>query len=246
MRKISVFLLMLTIACTKKDEPMVISDPVIELKYDGKNQYTLKQGAETIDNSLIQWKSSDAQIGTIDQKGLFKGRKVGKTEVTAYTDKGSVKASVEIVPYFSTFTEPSVDFGQTKQSIKAKEKRKLLSETENTLLYEGENSKVEFVLYSFENNKMTVCGPVFVTSSTIVKEVGTFLLERYPLAGSVDGNVIFLHDSKTYGIFLTVIDDYGLAAIYTAYDATKKRTNGKENSFDSFINTYKAIKSKAL
>lgn len=49
-------------ACTKED-PLTISDPSLELKYDSKHLFTVKKGAQTLSNSLIDWKVSDTKIG---------------------------------------------------------------------------------------------------------------------------------------------------------------------------------------
>lgn len=242
MKKINVFFLLLCCACAK-EEPMTISDPALQLKYDSKHQYTVKKGSGTIANSAIEWKTSDNKVGTIDKEGYFKGRKIGKTEVLAYTNGGTVKASVEISPYSMLFTEPAFDFNQSKQVIKSKEKRKLEDEEADGLLYAGENSKVEYVFYTFENNRLEAVLVVFASTSAVAKECGTFFLERYPVAGTIEGHPVFMDDNKTVNILLLVDDTLGLVAGYVP-NTFGKRTKGSDQAYTKLMKAYATMRSK--
>ncbi len=208
-------------ACTKED-PLTISDPSLELKYDSKHLFTVKKGAQTLSNSLIDWKVSDTKIGTIDYDGNFKGRKIGKTDVIAYTNEGTVKASVEITPYTNMYTEPSVDFKKSAQAIKSMEKRKIKSEDNEYIFYAGENSKVQYVIYHFTNNQLESSLVILTTTKAVVNELADFIHERYPVSGVFQGLAVALDDNKNYCIFMDVDDSLGLVAMYLPYTPNKR------------------------
>jgi len=213
MKKLSILFISFCLAACSKEDPMTISQSSVQLKYDGTHQFTVKKGGENVSGAT--WKSSDANIGTVDNTGKFKARKIGKTEISATSGDGSVKASIEIQPYSTLYTEPVLDFNQSKATIKAKEKRKLAQETTDGLIYEGENSKIEYIFYSFDNNRLEFSGVIFQATSPVVKEATTFLKERYPNSG-IDGSlIIFLDDSKKYEIILGVDDTLGPVALYS-------------------------------
>ncbi|UTA66698.1 Ig-like domain-containing protein [Emticicia sp. 21SJ11W-3] len=240
MKKLTILFIGLCLAACSKEDPMTINQPNGQLKYDGTHQFTVKKGGNSV--SGITWKSSDTNVGTVDNTGKFKARKIGKTEVSAATKDGTVKASVEILPYSKLYTEPVLDFGQTKATVKAKEKRKVILDDGDLLAYQGENSSIELVLYVFVSNKLEVCGPVLQESSAVVKEAGTFLKERYPNNGVVNGEIVFLDDSKKYGIILGYDEQYGPTAIYAANTpgGRKALTPKQTESFKKALAAFKA------
>lgn len=241
MKKLSILFLGICLAACSKDDPMTISQSSVQLKYDGSYQFTVKKGGDNVSGAT--WKSSNTNVGTVDSKGNFKARKIGKTDVTASTGDGSVKASIEIQPYSTLYTEPVLDFNQSKATVKTKEKRKLLQESTDGLIYEGENSKIEFVFYLFENNRLDGGGVVFEATSPVVKEATTFLKERYPNS-SLDGSlIIFLDDNKKYEIILGVDDTLGPVALYKGNTSSGRKALTPKQT-ESFRKALAAIRAR--
>jgi hypothetical protein len=213
-------------SCKKADpEPTFISmtDPILDVKYDQKNQYgwIAKEGLPTI------WKSSDEKVGTISADGRFSARKVGQTTVTLTIDGQTKESKVTVSPYMTFIIEPLVEFGSTIANVKSKEKRKLLQETDDLLVYEGENSKVKLISYYKQNGKITSALLLFENVTNTVMDVTTFFKERYPDNGLVGGNVVHLSDDRKYGITLSVNASLGFYAIYAVNNSGGRISNSK-------------------
>lgn len=213
--------LLLFIACSKSDpEPAVtIDSSTLDLKYDGEHQFKLTKGTDEITTTSYAWKSSDEKVGTIGVNGLFEARKIGKTTIVATaTDGKSVQSEVTISPYTTFLTEPIKDFYANKESIKSLEKRKLYYESTDGLIFEGDNSNVEYVGYTFKNGRVNSGIVIFNSTTGIVDLIGTFLSERYPHKGAFDGKIGFIDDEKKFAVVLSVDPSLGLNAIYIPYD----------------------------
>jgi len=213
MKRLSPLLVVLCLAaCATHEEPLTImSDTSVQLKYDGTHQFNLNKGNSTVAANEIVWQSSDNKVGTIDKNGLFEGRKIGKTEVTASTQNGSFKAEVEILPYYTTYVEPVLDFYKTRQAIKALERRELTSEDGQTMIYHIGNTKALSVIYIFEKDQMIGCG-VFFNNKSLKPEVNTFLRERYPESITRGDYPGYLADTENFTALIK--EESGLAVTY--------------------------------
>ncbi|PLK44368.1 Ig-like domain-containing protein [Emticicia sp. TH156] len=223
MKRFSPMLLVLCVACTTVEEPLTIMDDTnVQLKYDGSHQFVVKRGNSIVSSSEITWQSADTKVGNINKSGKFEGRKIGITEVTAATQNGSFKAEVEIEPYYNTYSEPVLDFYSSKQSIKAKEKRELVSDDGIMLVYHIGNTKAERLIYFFEKDQLIGCG-VFFTDKSFKKEVNTFLRERYPEAitrGDLSG---YLADTEQFAALINEQAAAGLAVTYLPQTVNGRR-----------------------
>ncbi|MEJ7558279.1 MAG: Ig-like domain-containing protein [Pedobacter sp.] len=209
-------------ACSKKESTpeSTIDATELTLNYDKEHQFSVKQGNNDIDESTYVWKSSDVTIGTIETSGLFKGKRIGKTTVTATKDGKTLTSQITINPYSTLFTEPYIDFTFTKANVKSKETRTLATggEDATSLMYNGENTKISNIFYSFKNNLLEGSIVVFNTANIVPQDFGTFYLERYTLVGDDDDTVYFAKGSTLVAIGETT--GIGFTAIYV------KNTNG--------------------
>lgn len=243
MKKFSPLLVVLCFAaCTTKEEPLtIISDTNIQLKYDGTHQFKLNKGNSTVADNEIVWQSSDPKVGTIDKKGLFEGRKIGKTEIIASTQNGSFKADVEILPYYTTYVEPVLDFYKTRQAIKAQERRELISEDAYTMIYHIGNTKALSVIYIFEKDLMIGCG-VFFNNKSLKPEVNTFLRERYPESITRGDYPGYLPDTENFTALIK--EESGLAVTYVPIGSKGRITDDALYNKVISIMTAKAAEQK--
>ncbi|MDQ6477845.1 Ig-like domain-containing protein [Dyadobacter sp. LHD-138] len=174
---------LLITSCSKKSDPepsVIIDSPTLGLKYDQQHQFALKKGSEDIFASTFAWKSSNEKVGKIDANGRFTARKIGETTITGTSNGKNVESKVTISPLKTFVTEPILEFGSTIANVKSKEKRKLVQETDDLLVYEGENSKVKLISYYKQNGKITTALLIFENITTTVMDVTTYFKERFP------------------------------------------------------------------
>ncbi|MFR8768498.1 MAG: Ig-like domain-containing protein, partial [Eubacterium sp.] len=180
---------------------------------DGKltlsaNQVSLYSGdtKQVTVNDNATWSSKSEFVAEVSEDGIIKGNHVGKTIITATSDNGEALCEVVVNAKYSTYTEPVLEFGVDKATVKAKEKRTILEDKTSTLGYRGENSAVKSVAYLFENGKLTSSAIALSYSYT---ENNKFL-SRY----QVIGRIVMVHitinnDSDKYNMGL----DYPLKVV---------------------------------
>ena len=180
---------------------------------DGKltlsaNQVSLYSGdtKQVTVNDNATWSSKSEFVAEVSEDGIIKGNHVGKTIITATSDNGEALCEVVVNAKYSTYTEPVLEFGVDKATVKAKEKRTILEDKTSTLGYRGENSAVKSVAYLFENGKLT--SSAIALSYSYTEEIAKFLSERYQVIGKdSDGAYYFINnDSDKYnmGVRLSV------------------------------------------
>ncbi|MFD2522548.1 hypothetical protein [Emticicia soli] len=222
------FLALIAVSCAKDDNsPLVISDVEINLKYDKQHQYSIKRGNKTLDNSAVKWELNDKNLGTMGTDGLFKARKVGTSHVNVTYNGALAQGNINVTPYSNLFTEPIMKFGSSMSDIKYLEKRKKIAETNNGIMYEGENSKIQRVAYVFDNDKLITALVIFKSTTAVAEEAGLFYKERYPKVVIGDPYIIFVDDDKIKIVGIGVDDDYGLVAIYARSDAGLRTNSSK-------------------
>jgi hypothetical protein len=209
------------IACSKPKDAapaVAINNANVELNYDSTHQFSLTQGSTAVSPSTYTWTSSDVTVGTIAPTGLFTARRIGETTITGISsDKSStVQSKVVVKPYSTAWIEPVTTFGSNKTSVKSKEKRTLIREQTDGLIYKGESAKVTNVAYIFESDKLTTAGLQLTSTAEMAQEAAVFLLERYTYLGKEDDIYVFT-DGKTVHVGLAADDSAGLVAIYVPY-----------------------------
>lgn len=217
-------MLMIVVGCSKDDDA--------KLSLSTNSIFLYAEDTEKITaNEKVTWSSDDEFVATIDNSGTVTGEHVGKTIITATGDNGESKCTVEVKAKYNTYTEPVLEFGSSKSTIKSKEKRTLLNEDATSLSYKSDKSPVQVVIYLFENGKMKSVG-VFVNLSSS-RETTNFLLERYMPVSTGSGNIagIMLNnlpDLATMSVTIGVESEYALVA-YMPYSRTKTRSISEDD-----------------
>lgn len=141
-----------------------------------KNSYSIYhediQIIEGTNLSDVVWESENEFVATVSN-GVITGQYVGKTEVRSAE---KLSFSVEVKPKYYTYEEPSMEWGASKASIKSKYGTPK-SEITDALLYQTSNSNVPFMMFVFENDKLT--SSAVVANLTIATRLVDFLTERY-------------------------------------------------------------------
>ncbi len=227
MKKIIYVLIALGItfaSCSKKNSinpQYKLDTDKITMAYDDTHQFQVNSN----DPNEV-WKSSDETVGTVSSTGYFTAKKIGKSTVSVSGNGFNLSALVTIAPESNLCQEPFYLDGSSKSTVKSKENRALVSESETALLYTGENSKVRYVEYIFDTDEMTGAALLLQNTADVVNESMTFFKERYTLIGA-QNDVIFFTDNKNTVIGLTIDDVLGYVAIYlkgTASDLSVIKT----------------------
>lgn len=172
-------------------------------------------------NDNVDWLSESEFVASVDANGLVTGNHVGTTNIIASNGSETSKCAIEVKPKFNTFTEPVLDFGVTKEVIKSRESRTILSETDNSLVYSGENDALNMIAYLFENGRLSVAGAA--VSFAYTSELTNFLLERYQVIGEENGLYVFINndlDNCDMIVSLSVESNY-LLVTYGQRTSTK-------------------------
>ncbi|MBE9461846.1 Ig-like domain-containing protein [Dyadobacter subterraneus] len=220
-------LFLVVTACSKKSDPepdVTMDSPTLVLKYTDTHQFALSKGTTVVTPSTYTWKSSDTLVGKISKDGNFTARKIGKTTITATGDGKTLQSKITISPTSTLAAEPVTDWGATNTQIKAKEKRTLLSETAESIFFQGENAKISASGYVLQNGKLTSSALLLTTTQAVATEAVTFYQERYPDYGTLDSSIVFINDARTFGVLLGIDADLGLYAIYSPYDPNGRLT----------------------
>lgn len=239
------FLVFFIVSCSKKDPKLVykIDSENLSLHYDGSHQFEITSSGQV---GSTNWNSSDTTVGTIDQAGYFKAKKIGTVTITGSSADYTVKSTVTVIPYSTMCKEPFYNYMQSMAATKNKEFRPLVQETDTQLGYTGENNKVRGVLYAFENDQMQAAALLLSNSSSVVTESYQFFSERYTSLGDED-NVYFFTDNKNLVIGVSIDDTLGFNAIYIDYTLLSENSL-KDKKLDEIkkmrINTLRKLKTQ--
>jgi len=113
-------------------------------------------------------------------------------------------------------------------AVKSREKRALLEQSSNGLLYKGENAKLLNVIYSFEPSGLESSLLLLSPTNAVVEESAKFFAERYPFAGESDGIFFFENLKTTVGV--GYLEELGFVALYFPSSITIMRTAGAKSS----------------
>ncbi|WP_373513376.1 hypothetical protein [Persicitalea sp.] len=135
--------------------------------------------------------------------------------------------AVIVEPYSKMYAEPILKFGFTKDIIIIDEQRKKISEKDDSILYEGDNSKVRNVLYIFKDKKLSSIAVLLQNTSEVATESTTYLKERYSYLGP-SNNVYYFEDKDRVSLGVTVDPTLGLTVLYLPYNPNKRLSSEVE------------------
>lgn len=221
---------LLIISCSKKDDKpsTTLDQDKVSLNYDQTHQFKLNEGSSSVDAAKATWSSSDLSVGTVNAAGLFTARKIGNTTIEAVVNGSTISSEVTVVPYSELCVEPVAEFGITMAAVKSREKRALLEQSSNGLLYKGENAKLLNVIYSFEPSGLESSLLLLSPTNAVVEESAKFFAERYPFSGESDGIFFFENLKTTVGV--GYLEELGFVALYFPSSITIMRTAGAKSS----------------
>ncbi|MDP4239931.1 MAG: Ig-like domain-containing protein [Bacteroidota bacterium] len=217
MKKVFLFLLpVFILSCTEKEQFITLSDSSVTILYDGSKQLIVNYSSDALKSKTYNYSSSDSTVVSVSKTGMVSGVSIGTATIKiASTDgKYTDECNFTVSPKSTLYKEPYTVFGSTISTVKSKETRTIKSETTTGLLYTDTDSDVRYVMYLFENGKLTSASALLTETTSIATEVTTFLLERYKYLGT-SGAFYFFTDRKSgNGIALTVDATLGLCVLY--------------------------------
>lgn len=222
-------------ACSTKDDPkpkLTANTIEITLFYDQTFELELKRGSVVVPFNEVTSSSSDEFVGRVTSSGVFEAAHVGETEITLAHDGEFVKIIASVQPRQTFFTEPVLEFGKDKNFIKQTEKRELSFEGTDGLFFNGENTNVLRVFYTFDFDRMFGAMISFPFTSINIDRVVEYYSERYHYEGQLDDYFVHSNKNRTVLVALTVSSGE-LAAIYTQ-NTTQKNALTLESKIKDF------------
>lgn len=229
------FIVSLLFGC-KKEETLTINQDQVSLHYDGQFTYSLKLGGSNVAWKDITANVVDKAVGTINNSGVFSAKKIGTTTITFQYGGSTVRSTVTVEPYQTFFTEPVIVWNASMQDIRSAEKRNLQASDSEVLGYQGENSSIRGILYTFPANRMNGAIVLFAAQEGIVEKVATFYNERYDYVGTHEEVIFFTNGSIAVGI--SINENLGFIATYfdpTSSSARASLLRAKNNGLDTDI-----------
>lgn len=175
-----------------EEESVTLSSRTVTMKCDETK--TLKATG-----NVNTWTSENEFVATVDRNGIITAGHVGETNIVASGNNGSAMCKVTVEGKYNYYIEPLCKKGVKKSDVKKYESRKLKSETDNSLLYNGENSMVTGVGYSFDDSgelKMAIAIVPHDNSTTLAGHLSNFLLERYKYAAKLDETYSYMDANR--------------------------------------------------
>jgi hypothetical protein len=150
------------------------------------------------DASGCVFESENDYIATVSSSGVITAQLVGETYIVVKIDEKDFtdKCKVTVTPEYQMYREPYLIFGKPKANVKSYETRYLLLEDDITLFYLGENSYIDYLLYTFEKSAYSISCCLIPIS--YVKLLTDYLEERYVPVYTTDSlSIMMTADSKT-------------------------------------------------
>ena len=155
-------------------------------------QLTVSYLPADADMPAFRWSIDDSFVATVSATGRVEALRAGMAVIKVETTDGrhSAVCSLTVNPQYNGWKEPVLNFGASKSTIRNQESREynaMYSALSTQIsVFNGENDKIQFCVYSFTNDKMD--GSLLVIMPTAIVEARQYYAERYRfLSESSDG-----------------------------------------------------------
>jgi hypothetical protein len=172
---VTVLLLLTLFSCKKEDQ----APPVLSLKSSSIDLHSGDTNQIVVDGSKsgkFNYSSDNVLIADVDKKGLITANRVGETTIKVDGEGFAGECKLTVIPRYNMYQEPVTLYGISKEELKAKERRTLLHETNDGLVYAG-GTLEDQVMYYFEEGKLVFC--CIVLSHSLTNELAKYMTERY-------------------------------------------------------------------
>jgi hypothetical protein len=236
---VSFLIIISSMAGCKKEEALSLNTSEITLKPNQTFNLVVSPDA-----TGCVFTSGNENIAEVYSSGLIEARLVGVTNIlVTNTDKGYyATCKVTVSPEYTMYREPYLSFGNHKSDIKSYELRQIADENDSTILYTGENSSIDSLIYSFKNSAYT--SSLCVIPSSQSNLLSNYLVERYVYLGALPNGLVarLTTDGTTY----VVTQFYSFSKIYVYYFPKTTSKNGTGLILNSELGkTIEGIKNKA-
>ena len=191
-------------SCDKELKSIQLDKDKITMHYNETTQLNVSCSPSDVEVPItLDWSSENEGIASVDEQGLVAGVKIGETNVIVQTKDKKFESvcKVTIEPISALYKEPIIEFGKNKSYIKEKETRKISVEDSNSIIYEGENSDIEYILYNFESDRLISSSVRLVAKTSVKDEAEIYINERYYFVDKT-------HESSIYRVNSSVIADF--------------------------------------
>jgi len=210
--------------------------------YDDEKKLTLSYSSDELANLTYKFTTSDTNIATVSSSGLVSGVSIGTAIITATSENGeySAQCTVTIIPKYTFYTEPYMNWGCSKEDVKDWEFRTIQYETSTMITFNGEYSYVTEVDYSFEDSTLKASMVIFDLPSPIVENgITEYLLERYVFDRTIGDNSVFHHRSLDIGCVLSVQNsDIGVVYFSKSQEKNIKNMDFKNSNLKNQNNLF--------
>ncbi|WP_372934830.1 Ig-like domain-containing protein [Mariniphaga sediminis] len=230
-------------SCKKELKSISLSETEIFMHYEETHQLNVSYSPSDVDvPPVFSWSSDDSNIAEIDQNGNVEAIKVGETQVTVQTENGKFQASCNVIiePISNLYEQPITEWGKSFNYVLENEKRTYIVETESAILYEGENSKVENVMYMFDYSGLNSVIVILKETEAVLDEASVYLEERFDLLTVLDSGIAYKVNNDVVAV-LGYDNGLGLFVLYMENTLTKS-SNLMSNQLRDLKNTYKILK----
>ena len=171
--------------------------------------------------------TSDNEFVTSISSSCIKAIHCGTANIRLQQGREILTCKVEVVPRFSVYEEPVLEWGKTPSEIQKKEKGVFQNaySDKNTgyknFLFKRSGRVESLAVYSFKNDELVMASILLDTFDAL--NVPEMIKERYEFASIKDGTTLYAHMTPTDGGKGLKVD-YGVSVII-----------GKDNVFISYI-----------
>lgn len=233
---LAALLLVAILSSCSKDE-----DQTIQVRNQSPVVLNYKQTADidAVSTQPISYNSENEFHAKVSSTGVITAQHVGETKINLTNGSDSKSIQVVVEPKFNLYKTPSVEWGATKNQIKA-QYGKPDSETANGVGYSNYSSSAPVVMFVFNSNDRLISSAVMVKTA-YASSLGDFLVERYmPIdVNTAEYTAMFVNGLSTEKITTAInLSVYNLSYLMVRYvdvrNATKTKLSGGEVSIDTY------------